>query len=415
MSLTREEIFAKAREIASKPYNPETDPKLTIPNYDGAENAEDAWLNQKVEGTPAPAYERKVRDLGSTVDSALDLVGNTPMVRLDRLSKALGLDHHEILAKVEFFSAGGSTKDRIALRMIEDAEKAGRIKPGDTLIEPTSGNTGIGLCLGAAVKGYNMIITMPKKMSGEKLNTMQELGALILRTENCKAWNDMDSHIGLAIRIQNAIPNSHILDQYINPGNPLAHYDTTGAEILQQAGGKVDIVVVGAGTGGTITGIARRVKAQCPEAVIVGVDPYGSILATPDTLNDQSARSGHKRLETYQVEGIGYDFIPTSLDRRVVDEWVKTDDDEAFTLCRGIIRHEGLLVGGSSGTAMAGLVRYLRSKKLDAPGSEKKKIVVLFPDGTRNYMSKFLDPAWREEMKIGEAEDLDLFKKNMGE
>jgi len=406
--LTREEVFALARKIAQTPYDAAAEPTVKIPDYNGAENNPHAWVAGNAD---PPAERRKIRKLNECVDSALDLVGNTPLVRLARLSKALGIEHHELMGKVEFFSAGGSTKDRIALRMIEDAEESGRIKPGDTLIEPTSGNTGIGLCLAAAVKGYNIIITMPKKMSGEKLNTMETLGAFILRTENSAAWNAMDSHIGLAFRLQEGLPNAHVLDQYINPANPLAHYDTTAEEILEQAGGKVDIVVVGAGTGGTITGIARKLKKVLPGVVVVGVDPYGSILAQPDTMNDQSERSGLKRLQGYQVEGIGYDFIPSSLDRGIVDKWIKTDDDEGFTLARALIRYEGLMVGGSSGTAMAGCMRYLKDANLMSPDSEKKRIVVMFPDGTRNYMSKFLDPAWREEFKIGEAEDLNLFKQ----
>jgi len=407
-TLSREEIFALARKIAETPYDAAAEPNVAIPKYAGSENSPDAW----VAGTAdPPSPKRKIRKLDECVDSALDLVGNTPMVRLTRLAKALGIEHHDLMGKVEFFSAGGSTKDRIALRMIEDAEASGRIKPGDTLIEPTSGNTGIGLCLGAAVKGYNMIICMPKKMSGEKVNTMETLGALILRTENSAAWNAMDSHLGLAFRLADALPRAHVLDQYINPANPLAHYDTTAEEILEQTGGKLDIAVVGAGTGGTVTGIARKLKKAIPGITVVGVDPYGSILAQPDSLNDRSERSGLGRLEGYQVEGIGYDFIPSSLDRSVVDKWIKTDDDEGFTLARAIIRYEGLMVGGSCGTAMAGCMRYLKEANLLSEEGGKKRIVVVFPDGTRNYMSKFLSPEWRAEKNIGDADDLNLFKK----
>lgn len=408
-ALSREEVFAKAREIANTPYDKEKEPTVTIPNYDGAENSPFPWVNGTDKSTP-PQKRNTTRKLNSCSDSVLDMVGNTPMVKLTRIAKVLGLDHHDIRGKCEFFSAGGSTKDRIALRMIEDAEAEGRIKPGDTLIEPTSGNTGLGLCIGAAVKGYNMIICMPKKMSGEKVNSMEALGALILRTENAAAWNDMSSHIGLSMRLQAALPRAFVLDQYWNPGNPLAHYDTTAEEILEQFENDIDIAVIGAGTGGTVTGIARKLKEKCPKVHIVCVDPYGSILALPDSVNDKSERTGQGRLKMYQVEGIGYDFIPSSLDRRVVDTWIKTDDDEAFTLARALIRYEGLMIGGSCGTALAGAVRYLRNAKLDDPSAPPKRVVVHFPDGTRNYMSKFLDPAWLKENNIGTADDLNLFK-----
>eukprot|EP00397_Hematodinium_sp_SG-2012_P052826 GEMP01062697.1.p1 GENE.GEMP01062697.1~~GEMP01062697.1.p1 ORF type:complete len:420 (-),score=87.46 GEMP01062697.1:45-1304(-) len=397
-TITREDLFRKASQIANVAYDAAEHGKVEPYPYNGAENAPDAWI--KGEG-PAPAYERKKRPL--ICDSALDLVGNTPMVRVTRLAESLDLQN-EILAKCEFFSAGGSIKDRIALRMIEDAEKEGRIKPGDILIEPTSGNTGIGMCLAAAVKGYHMIITMPKKMSGEKINTMQALGALILRTENSKAWNDPESHIGLAIRLQKTFENAHILDQYLNPGNPLAHYDTTAEEILEQTEGKIDYAFISAGTGGTITGIARKLKEKVPGITIIGIDPYGSILALPDSLNDKSERTGHQRLEVYHVEGIGYDFIPTSLDRRVVDEWLKTDDDESFAMALKIIEHEGLLCGGSSGSAMAGCYRYLKDRKITG-----KRCVVVLPDGTRNYMSKFLCPEWRATVNLSASGDKDFF------
>lgn len=405
--MSRAEIFAKAKEIAEIPYDAAKEPDVKIPPYNGAENSPDPWINGSSK-TPATTV-RRTRELNKVCDSVLDLIGNTPLVKFTRIAKAMGLDHHDINGKMEFFSGGGSIKDRIALRMFEDAENEGRIKPGDTIIEPTSGNTGMGLCVVAAVKGYNVIICMPKKMSGEKINSMETLGALILRTENSAAWNDMSSHIGLAMRLQKQLPNAHVLDQYWNVANPLAHYDTTAEEILEQMDNDIDIVVCGAGTGGTITGISRKVKEKCPKCIIVGVDPYGSILATPDNLNDKSERSDAGRLKGYQVEGIGYDFIPTSLDRRNIDAWVKTDDDEGFACARGLIRHEGLFVGGSCGTALAGMVKYLRQSGLADPSSEKKRIVVVCPDGTRNYMSKFLDPAWMAKIGMSDAKDLNLF------
>merc|ERR1719310_911997 len=230
------------------------------------------------------------------------------MVRMSRLAKFFDIEC-ELLAKVEFFNAGGSVKDRIGKRMVEEAEKSGRIKPGDVLIEATSGNTGIGLSLAAALKGYKMIICLPQKMSGEKVNTMKCLGAEILRTPTEAAWDAQDSHIFLAQRLAKEL-DGHVLDQYINPGNPLAHYEGTAEEIIEQTGGKLDYMIMSAGTGGTVTGIAKKLKEKIPGVEIVAVDPYGSILAQPEQMNEVSPRSGTKKLGVYQVEGIGYDFIP---------------------------------------------------------------------------------------------------------
>merc|ERR1711953_1358436 len=295
----------------------------------------------------------------------------------------------ELLAKVEFFNAGGSVKDRIGKRMVEEAEKSGRIKPGDTLIEATSGNTGIGLSLSAAIKGYRMIICLPQKMSGEKVNTMKCLGAEILRTSTEAAWDAEDSHIFLSARLAKEL-DGHVLDQYINAGNPLAHYDGTWEEIIEQTKGKLDYMIMSAGTGGTISGTAKKLKEKIPGIQIVAVDPYGSILAEPDSVNDGSARTGQKRLTAYQVEGIGYDFVPTVLDRSVVDHWVKTDDDEAFAAMRSIVRHEGLLIGSSCGSCMAGAIRFIKENNI----GKDKRVAVLFADSSRNYMSKMMDDDW---------------------
>lgn len=298
----------------------------------------------------------------------------------------------ELLAKCEFFNAGGSVKDRIGKRMVEDAMESGRIKPGDTLIEPTSGNTGIGLALAAAVYGFRMIITLPEKMSQEKVDVLKALGAEIIRTPTEAAWDSPESHIGVARRLNKEIPNSHILDQYTNPSNPLAHYDGTAEEILDACGGHVDMVVMGAGTGGTISGTARKIKEKCPTCVVVGADPVGSILAEPEALNDD------KRLQPYQVEGIGYDFIPDVLDRSIIDKWVKTNDQESFLLARRLIREEGLLCGGSCGSAVAAALQTAKSLK------KGQKCVVVLPDSTRNYMTKFLSDDWMYEN--GYVEDL---------
>uniref|UniRef100_A0A4W4GN71 Cystathionine beta-synthase n=1 Tax=Electrophorus electricus TaxID=8005 RepID=A0A4W4GN71_ELEEL len=298
----------------------------------------------------------------------LGRIGDTPMVRINQITKAFSLKC-EILAKCEFFNAGGSVKDRISLRMVEDAERAGILKPGDTIIEPTSGNTGIGLALAAAVKGYRCIIVMPEKMSMEKVDILRALGAEIVRTPTSARFDSPESHVGVAWRLKNEISNAHILDQYRNPSNPLAHYDTTAEEILEQCDG----------------------SGLC--LCIIGVDPEGSILAEPEELNKTDKTQ-------YEVEGIGYDFIPTVLDRSVVDGWYKSNDDESFAMSRMLIRDEGLLCGGSSGSAMAAAV------KVAAELKEGQRCVVILPDSIRNYMSKFLSDKWMCEKGFLREEDL---------
>ena len=306
----------------------------------------------------------------------LETIGNTPLVELNRVGSQLAC---KLYGKCEFMNPGGSVKDRIGFQMVVDAEKSGRIKPGDTLIEPTSGNTGIGLALAGAVKGYRVIITMPEKMSREKQVILEALGAEIIRTPTEAAFDSPESHISVANRLEKELPNAHILDQYKNPSNPKAHYEHTASEILADLDNKVDMVVMGAGTGGTLSGVARKIKEACPKAIIVGADPYGSILA------------GGTEVFSYKVEGIGYDFIPEVLDRSLVDQWVKTDDRQSFQLARRLIREEGLLVGGSSGSALSAAL--IAATKL----GPRQNCVVLLPDGVRNYMTKFVDPKWMEE------------------
>jgi cystathionine beta-synthase len=289
-----------------------------------------------------------------------------------------------VYAKTQLFKGGGCVKDRIALRLVEVAEKSGRIKPGDTLIEPTSGNTGIGLALVGAIKGYKTIITLPEKMSAEKVSVLKALGATIIRTPTQAAWDAPESHIGVARRLEKEIPNAHILDQYGNENNPLAHELGTAEEIWEQTGGRVDAVVAGAGTGGTITGLAKGLRKHNKDVKVVAADPHGSILALPESLNNDHIN------ESYKVEGIGYDFIPDVLDREIVDKWYKTDDRESFRLARRLIAEEGLLVGGSSGSAMAATLLAIKDygfKKGDV-------VVVILPDSIRSYLSKFADDDW---------------------
>ncbi|RPA96899.1 cystathionine beta-synthase [Choiromyces venosus 120613-1] len=332
----------------------------------------------------------------SVLNDIVDHIGDTPLVRLNRIPQSLGIKA-QVLAKCEFFNAGGSVKDRIAKRMIEEAEREGKIKPGDTLIEPTSGNTGIGLALVGAVKGYRTIITLPEKMSAEKVAVLRALGAEIVRTPTEAAFDSPESHIGVAKRLQKEIPNSIILDQYNNANNPLAHELGTAEEIWRQSGGKVDAIVAGAGTGGTITGIARGLRKHNPDVTIICADPIGSVLALPPALNISNA--------SYKVEGIGYDFVPDVLDQKVVDTWVKTADRDSFLYARRLIKEEGLLCGGSSGSAFSALVEGLKSRP--ELNQEGKTIVVVLPDSVRNYLSKFVDDTWMENNHFIPTEEIE--------
>ena len=309
-------------------------------------------------------------------DNILTTIGNTPVVRMNQIGNELDC---ELFSKCEFLNPGGSIKDRIGWKMVEDAEQSGRIKPGDTLIEPTSGNTGQGIALAAAVKGYECIITLPEKMSKEKQIALEALGAKIIRTPTEASFDSPESHIGVAKKLQKEIPNSHILDQYANPSNPKAHYDGTAQEILDVFGKDLHMVVMGVGTGGTITGVAKRLKEEIPDIVIVGADPVGSILG------------GGTEVEPYLVEGIGYDFFPDVLDNDLVDEYVKTEDEESFIMARRLIKEEGFLCGGSCGSAMVAALK--SAKHLD----KDKRCLVVLPDGIRNYMTKFPNDQWMKD------------------
>lgn len=364
--------------------------------------------------------------------SILDHVGNTPLVKINKIAQDEGVEC-DILAKCEFFNAGGSVKDRIGKRMVMDAEASGRIKKGDTLIEPTSGNTGIGLSLAAAILGYKMIIMLPKKMSDEKVNVLKALGAIVKRTPTdapCVTDKDLRtidgktvdghfySHIAKAEDARDALnaanPNSaHILDQYANPSNPLAHIEGTAEELLRQCDGRIDAVVITAGTGGTIAGIAKKLKDRIPGIKVVGVDPYGSILAEKgvgkivnnplgDVHNNPNIE-GKPEEHGYFVEGIGYDFIPKVLEGidgvnpnarvKLIDYWLKSSDRESFMMARRMIRDEGLLCGGSCGSAMVGAIQACKFLGL----KKGQRCVVILADSTRNYMTKFLKDEWMQE------------------
>ena len=309
-------------------------------------------------------------------NNILSTIGDTPIVKINKIAKNLDCN---VYAKCEFFNPGGSIKDRIGWNMVEEAEKSGRIKPGDTLIEPTSGNTGQGIALAAAVKGYKCIIIMPEKMSKEKQIAIEALGAKIVRTPTEALSSDPESHISVAKKLNSELDNSHILDQYSNPANPDAHYYGTAEEIIKDFSDNLDMVVMSVGTGGTITGVAKRLKEKIPQISIIGADPEGSILG------------GGDEISSYLVEGIGYDFFPDVLDNSLVDRYIKTKDEESFIMARRIIREEGLLCGGSCGATMVAALQAASNLK------KGQNCLVILADGIRNYMTKFPNDDWMKE------------------
>lgn len=329
------------------------------------------------------------------LDSILDTIGQTPLIKLNRVTEGIKAT---VLAKTEYFNPGGSVKDRIAITIVEEAEKAGRLKPGGTIVEATSGNTGAGLALVAALKGYKAIFTMPDKMSSEKVRNLKAYGAEVVVTPTAVPPDSPDSYYSVAKRLVEETPNSILANQYFNPVNPESHYLTTGPELWEQTDGKIDYFVAGVGTGGTISGTGKFLKEKNPEVKVIGADPVGSII------KEYFYTKKMGEAKPYKVEGVGEDIIPGTLDFSYIDEVIEVTDKESFNMARRISREEGIFIGGSCGLAAHAALKVA----MDLP--EDKVVVVLFPDSGAKYLSTFYSDDWMRENQFMDIGKISLEK-----
>lgn len=334
---------------------------------------------------------------GSKAD-VTQCVGNTPIVKLNKVSAHLP-PSIELYAKLEFMNPGGSVKDRIGMHMIEKAEREGKLKPGGTIIEATSGNTGMGLAIASAVKGYKCIFVMADKQSEEKRIALRSVGAQVVICPTNVEADDPRSYYSVAQRLADETPNSFYARQYWNPDNPETHFLSTGPEIWEQTGGEVDAVVIAIGTGGTMVGISRYLKSKKPNVKMIGVDPVGSIYY--DLFHTGKWPKPH----SYYVEGFGEDFMPSTMDLKSMDDVIQVNDRESFMMARRLIREEGILCGGSSGSAVAGAIKYAE-RLAQRSGTEPFRILVVIPDSSSRYLSKFLNDEWLKDAGLLERESI---------
>ena len=347
--------------------------------------------------TPNKKQEPLHRRVDKPFNSILDLIGNTPMLKLKKLTAGLQCT---ILAKLELLNPGGSIKDRIGIQMITAAENQGLIKPGYTIVEPTSGNTGIGLAIAAIAKGYKMIFTLPDKMSKEKIDMLKAFGSKVIVTPTAVPPDHPSNYVKVAERIVKETPNSFMPNQYFNHANPETHYRKTGPEIWQQSEGKIDVLVASMGTGGTISGVGRYLQKKNPDIRIVGVDPEGS-------LYHHEFYTTQGDIQPYKVEGIGEDFLPSTLNLKIIDEIITVTDKDAFLTARELAQNEGIFAGGSAGAAVFAALQVAKEYK------DNQTIVVILPDTGRNYLNKIYSDEWMIENRFIDSKEEEITVKDL--